>query len=216
MVGSKKVIDLPVFTSLTANDRIVIEQVAANSSITGTASSNTLANFVSGYIGSGPIGYTGSRGVTGFTGSASSVAGPTGPTGFTGSGGSYTAGDANLKPIESMILAASDETTAITSGTDKITFRLPYNFTVTEVLASLNVAQASGSILTVDINKNGTSILSTKLTIDNTEDDSFTATTPAVISTSTFSKRDKVSIDVDQIGNGTAIGLKVTLVGYRT
>ena len=46
MAGSKKVIELPVFTALTANDRIIVEQVAANSSITGTASMETLRKSV--------------------------------------------------------------------------------------------------------------------------------------------------------------------------
>lgn len=46
MSGSKKVIELPVFTSLTANDRILVEQVSSNSSITGTSSIETLRRFV--------------------------------------------------------------------------------------------------------------------------------------------------------------------------
>lgn len=117
-------------------------------------------------------------------------------------------------PIE-IQAACSDETTAITAGTNKITFRLPTAFTLTGVRASLTTAQASGSIFTVDINLGGVSILSTKLTIDNTEKTSVTATTPAVISNTTMTDDGEITVDVDQIGNGTATGLKITLIGFR-
>ena len=117
-------------------------------------------------------------------------------------------------PIE-IQSAASDETTALTTGTAKVTFRAPSAFTLTEVRASLTTAQASGSIFTVDINQNGTSVLSTKLTIDNTEKTSVTAATPSVISTSAITDDAEITIDIDQIGNGTATGLKITLIGTR-
>jgi hypothetical protein len=117
-------------------------------------------------------------------------------------------------PVE-IQLAASDETTALTAGTAKVTFRMPYAMTVTAVRASLTTAQASGSIFTVDINESGASILSTKLTIDNTEKTSTTAATPAVISDTALADDAEITIDIDQIGNGTATGLKITLIGTR-
>lgn len=117
-------------------------------------------------------------------------------------------------PIE-IQAACSDETTAITSGTNKVTFRLPVAFTLTGVRASLTTAQASGNIFTVDINLGGVSILSTKLTIDNTEKTSVTAATPAVISNTTMTDDGEITVDVDQTGDGTAKGLKITLIGYR-
>jgi len=118
------------------------------------------------------------------------------------------------QPIE-IQAACSDETTAITAGTNKVTFRLPCAFTLTGVRASLTTAQASGNIFTVDINLGGSSILSTKLTIDNTEKTSVTAATPAVISNTTMTDDGEITVDVDQIGNGTATGLKITLIGHR-
>ena len=112
-------------------------------------------------------------------------------------------------------LAASDETTALTTGNAKVTFRMPYAMTLTAVRASLSTAQASGSIFTVDFNEGGTSILSTKLTIDNTEKTSTTAAAAPVISDSALADDAEITIDIDQIGNGTAAGLKVTLIGTR-
>ena len=112
-------------------------------------------------------------------------------------------------------LAASDETTALTAGTGKVTFRMPYAMTVTAVRASLTTAQTSGTIFTVDINEGGTSILSTKLTIDNTEKTSVTAATPPVISDTALADDAEMTIDIDQIGDGTAKGLKITITGTR-
>lgn len=113
-------------------------------------------------------------------------------------------------------IAASDESTALTSGTAKVTFRMPYAMTLTAVRASLTTAQATngaGGIFTVDINESGTTILSTKLTIDNTETTSTTAATPAVISDASLADDAEITIDIDQIGDGTAKGLKITLIG---
>lgn len=117
-------------------------------------------------------------------------------------------------PVE-IVVAASDETTALTTGTAKVTFRMPHAMTVTAVRCSLSTAQTSGSIFTVDINEGGSSILSTKLTIDNTEKTSTTAATAAVISDSALADDAEITIDIDQIGDGTAKGLKVVLIGTR-
>lgn len=112
-------------------------------------------------------------------------------------------------------IAASDETTAITTGTAKVTFRMPHAMKLTAVRATLTTAQASGSIFTVDINESGTTVLSTKLTIDNTEKTSTTAATAAVISDSDLADDAEITIDVDQIGTSGATGLKIWLIGYR-
>lgn len=116
---------------------------------------------------------------------------------------------------EAIQLAASDETTALTTGAAKVTFRMPFAMDVTSVRASLTTAQTSGSIFTVDINESGTSILSTKLTIDNNETTSVTAATPVVISDNTLADDAEITVDIDQIGDGTAKGLKITLIGTR-
>lgn len=110
-------------------------------------------------------------------------------------------------------LSFSDETTPITATAGKLTFHFPYTTTIQEIWVELKTAQASGNIFTVDVHVNGTTILSTKVTIDNTEETSLTATTPPVISSASITKGDKVVIDVDQVGNGTAIGGKIWFRG---
>jgi hypothetical protein len=110
-------------------------------------------------------------------------------------------------------IACSDEVTPLTTGTAKVTFRMPFAFTLTAVRASLTTAQASGSIFTVDINEGGASILSTKITIDNTEKTSTTAAAAPVISDTALADDAEITIDIDQVGNGSATGLKVYLIG---
>lgn len=124
-------------------------------------------------------------------------------------------GKANWGYVPKVVqLAVSDETTALTTGTGKITFRMPYGMTLTEVRASLTTAQTSGSILTVNVRENGSQIFTTKLTIDNTEKTSVTATTPAVLQDTSLGDDSEITVDIDQLGDGTAKGLKITLIGY--
>ncbi|WP_434615416.1 beta strand repeat-containing protein [Azospirillum sp. B2RO_4] len=148
---------------------------------------------------------------------SASAAQPLGATASAGSTGTVAdAGHVHQRQLESIIVAAGDETTAITTGIAKVTFRMPYAFTLTAVRASLTTAQTSGSIFTVDINESGASILSTKLTIDNGETTSVTAATPPVISDTALADDSVITVDVDQIGNGSAAGLKVTLIGRQS
>lgn len=117
--------------------------------------------------------------------------------------------------MESIIIGCGDETTAITTGTAKVTFRMPYAFVVTEVRASVNTAP-TGSTILIDINEAGVTILSTKLMIDATEKTSQTAATPYVISDANLADDAEISIDFDQVGSTIAgAGVKVTLIGYR-
>jgi hypothetical protein len=106
--------------------------------------------------------------------------------------------------------------TAITAATSLMSFVMPFNMVVTDVIATLDTAQTSGSIFTVDVNSNGSTLLSTKITIDNTEKTSETASTAPVISDSFIGEGEEVTIDVDQVGDGTAKGGKVYLKGHRS
>jgi len=105
--------------------------------------------------------------------------------------------------------AISDEVTTLTTGTAKVTWRTPFACTVSAVRASLNTASTSGTP-TFDINENGVSILSTKLTIDANEKTSTTAATPAVISDSSLADDAEITFDIDVAGTG-ANGAKITL-----
>ena len=113
-------------------------------------------------------------------------------------------------------VACSDETTALTTGTAKATFRMPHAMTLTGVRASVTTAPTGGTLLTVDINESGSTILSTKLTVDASEKTTTTAATPAVISDVSLADDAEITIDIDAVGSTIAgAGLKVTLIGTQ-
>lgn len=117
---------------------------------------------------------------------------------------------------EGLQYALSDETSDLTTGTAKLTIRMPYAFTLSAVRASVATAPV-GSTIIVDINESGATILSTKLTIDAGEKTSTTAATPAVISDTALADDAEITFDIDQVGSSTAgAGLKVTLIGTQT
>lgn len=132
------------------------------------------------------------------------------------SGGSYVSRKCTFQEFyqsipKTLTVAASDETTGITVGTGKITFRAPTAMVLTDVRASLTTAGTTSGTTTIDINEGGTTILSTKLTIDYSEKTSTTAATPVVISDANIADDAEITIDVDAIsGGGTETGLKVT------
>lgn len=124
------------------------------------------------------------------------------------------ADNAVAKQKEVLMFAVSDESTAITTGTAKLTFRMPFAMTLTEVRANLNTVSSSGNPA-IDINEGGVSIFSTTLTIDSGEKTSTTAATPAVISDASLADDAEMTVDIDTAGTG-AKGLKITLIGTRT
>ena len=110
-----------------------------------------------------------------------------------------------------ILVAVSDETTLLTTGTAKVTFRSPFAGTLVAVRASVTEAP-TGATLIVDINEAGTTVLSTKLSIDATELTSTTAASAAVISDAAIADDALMTIDIDQIGSTLAgKGLKVYL-----
>ncbi len=122
----------------------------------------------------------------------------------------------STKPTECLVIAVSDETTAITTGTAKVTFRMPYAFTISSVRASVATAP-TGSTIIVDIKETGTTIFSTKLSIDASEKTSTTAASAAALSDSSLADDAEITINIDQVGSSVAgVGLKVYLIGSRT
>ena len=115
--------------------------------------------------------------------------------------------------VESLIVAISDESTVLSSGAAKLTFRFPYAFTLSEVRAHLTNASSSGPVQ-IDVNASGVSIFSTPITIDENEKTSTTAATPAVLSTTALTSDQEMTIDLDAVGSGSK-GAKVTFLGRQ-
>jgi hypothetical protein len=123
---------------------------------------------------------------------------------------------------ETWAFACSDyKTTALTATTDVGGMIAPYAATVIAVYAGLHTPQTGsggGGLVTVDINEgtSPTTILSTKLTIDNGEYSSRDATAQPVISDAAIAAGAKITADVDTIGDGTAKGLTVYMRVFKT
>jgi hypothetical protein len=119
----------------------------------------------------------------------------------------------NVNEPTTFQVAASDLVTALAIGTNKGYFRMPRSMEVSEVRASLISASTAGAV-TIDINQNAVSILSTLLTIDQDEKTSVTAAVTAVLTSDpvVLADDDEITVDIDGAGSG-ALGLIVTLIG---
>jgi hypothetical protein len=141
---------------------------------------------------------------------------PTAPTASDGTNTTQIATTAYAYQREDFIsIALSDETTNITTGTAKVTWRAPFAMTLTRIpRSSLATASTSGNP-TVDINEGGTSILgANKLSIDANELTSVTAATPTTLADTAIADDAVITFDIDVAGTG-AKGLKVTLYYKR-
>lgn len=125
-----------------------------------------------------------------------------------------SAAGASGTPFE-LVVACSGLDEVLTAVAAQMTFPWPRAVTLTSVHAFLVTPQTSGSTFTVDVNEAGSTILSTKITIDNGETDSTTAATAPVISDSALGAMAKITVDIDQIGDGTAEGLYLVFTGTR-
>lgn len=116
---------------------------------------------------------------------------------------------------EAIMACVGDESTPLTTGNRKYTLRLPYNLKLSQIKASLGTGPSGASVV-VDVNKNGASILSTKLNISAGQTSSVTSTPLPVFSDTNLPVESEISIDIDQVGSSTAgAGLKVWLIGNR-
>lgn len=97
----------------------------------------------------------------------------------------------------------SDTSSDLEAGIGKGHFHMPFTGTLFGVYAGVQTTP-SGSTLIFDINKAGSTVLSTKISIDSGEKSSHTAATAPVISSASFAKGDEVTADIDQVGSTTA------------
>jgi hypothetical protein len=110
------------------------------------------------------------------------------------------------------IVALSDETTAITTGDAKGTFRVPFTFKPEAIRAELATASTSGAV-TIDIRESGTTVFGTKLTVDQDELTSVTAVAATLVD-EYWAENAELKFDIDGAGTG-AKGLKIMIYGYR-
>ena len=129
---------------------------------------------------------------------------------------SFGLGDiTKLVPVV-IVVSLTGETEEASTGTAKNTFRSPYGFIMTNARLSASVAPV-GANMVVDINVNGNTILATKLSIDDGEKTSTTASVEVSISSAPIADDSEITVDIDQVGSTTAgSGVKLYMIGYRT
>lgn len=110
--------------------------------------------------------------------------------------------------------ALGGETQAVAAG-NLIKIRAPCNFTAVRIYVSVNEPQESGDIIEFDVLKNGTTMLSTLITVDNTDTTSKAADTPEVVSSANVDDDDIIIVQCTEEGAGTATGAKIRFVGVR-
>lgn len=115
---------------------------------------------------------------------------------------------------EFMVTAVSDEITPLTTGSGKLTFRVPFKLNLYQIpRASLTSGSTSGNVV-VDINSGSVSILGgTKLTVDQGQKTSTTSASQTTLASTVLTDDAEITIDVDSAGTA-ATGLKVILY-YR-
>lgn len=119
-------------------------------------------------------------------------------------------------PPDVLHLACSDDASPIEVKAGKVNWRASEARVLVGIRASLKTA-ATGSAVIVDLKVNGASCLSTKLSIDATEESSVTAASQAVISSPLIPDDAKLSVDIVQVGSTFAgDGLMVYIYWRRS
>ncbi len=124
------------------------------------------------------------------------------------------------KPTEMIAIALGDESTVLSAASTTVpvvTYHMPYAFTLTDVKVGCTVAGTGAALLTVDVHEAGTTVLSTKVTVDASEKTSGTAATAPVISDSALAEDALIEVFVDLVDtDNVAAGVKVYLIGYQS
>lgn len=106
-------------------------------------------------------------------------------------------------------VALSDMATNLSTGTDKAYWVAPEDGTLDDLWIAV-IDPSSSGVVRIDLNKNaGGTVLSTRPSIDATEDTSLTGTA-AVISSASFVKGDRFRFDIDDAGTD-AKGLQAVI-----
>lgn len=183
--------------------------VIANSAILGASSTSYIyANTATGIVSVSTVGFP--AGCFPFAVVTTSAVGI---TSIVDSRAFVIAVPASASPPKIISIAVSDETTALSTGAAKITFRMPYAMTLSEIRGSLTTAQAAGALLSFNVKENGVTVFSTLPTFDNTEKTTVTAATASILSDIALADDSEITVDIMTIGDGTAKGFKVHLIG---
>jgi hypothetical protein len=112
--------------------------------------------------------------------------------------GGYGAGGGSITFAIPMAAAGSDLTSNLAAGTRKAIWFFPFNCDIVEVFAGVGTV-GTGSSIIVDCNIDGVSALSTRIYIEANQKTSLTASTQPVLSTTSATKGQELSWDIDSV-----------------
>lgn len=105
-----------------------------------------------------------------------------------------------------LLASTTDTAVGTTIGGD---YRISNRAITVKAVGAFVDTAGTTNVTTIDINEAGTTILSTKITIDSTEKSSETAATPPVISDNAIAADAVVTFDIDTVSTTAAKGLTV-------
>lgn len=140
---------------------------------------------------------------------------PTAPTAAAGTNTTQIATTAYAWQMEEFVtIALSDETTSITTGTAKVTWRAPFAMTLTKS-PRISLATAGTTATILNIKEAGTTIFSTRVQADANAKTSVGSTVTPALSDTSIADDAEITFDIDTAGTG-AKGLKVTIYYRRS
>jgi hypothetical protein len=110
-----------------------------------------------------------------------------------------------------IVVPLTSETGNVNSTGIKYTLYTPRTFTLSSVRANLTTAQTSGNAITINITSNTSNIFTTPSSLTFTNGQT-TSNSPALSITS-LTSNDKLEFNITQVGDGTGVGLKITMIG---
>jgi len=131
-------------------------------------------------------------------------------------GDEITEDEFSFNPIRLVEIKVIRDSDNLNAGNDKATFTIPYELNGYKLIraeAAIKTVSSAGAISLMIRNATTTNdMLSTAITIDQGELNSYTAATHSAVNavTNTVSTGNMISVDVDSIGTGTK-GLDITL-----
>ena len=109
-----------------------------------------------------------------------------------------------------LIVPLTTETGSVNSSGVKYTLYAPRGFNISLIKATLNESQDSGSLIQCQVISNGFNVLSAPLQFNN---GSVLSSSP-ILAVSSISTNDKLQFSILTYGDGTAQGLKISIVGF--
>lgn len=128
-----------------------------------------------------------------------------------GGGGEQT----RLPPDHEFFLPIGEDSGNATVGSGVYTFRIPFHGTLIDVMASVTTSP-TGSDMILDVKRNGLSVLSELIQIDEGTESSKNSLSPPVITEPDLPEDSEVSVDIIQVGSSSpGSGVKVYLAVNR-